>query len=110
MLTTSSAVADGVHRALAPGREALACVLDLSAGSRVLELTGHGVRDVLPQLLDANAVPEQAGEGTRTRLVDIGTVVLRLETDRVLLLLDQAYSVYAMHWITQASGAGSGPA
>lgn len=108
LLTTSSAVADGVQQALAPGREALACVLDLSAGCLVLELTGHGVSDGLLHLLDASAVPRQAGQGTRTRLMDIPTVVLRLRADSILLVVDRAYGVYLSEWIKHALDAEPG--
>jgi len=108
LLTTSSAVAEDVQEALAPGREALACVLDQSAGCLVLELMGHGVADVLLHLLDVNAVPQQASKGTRTRLMDVGTVVLRLEIDRVLLVIDRVHGVYATQWITHALNAEPG--
>ncbi len=109
LLTTSSAVAVGVQRALAPGRETLACVLDQSTGCLALELMGHGVADVLLRLLDSNAVPQRAGEGTRTRLMDIGTVVLRLETDCVWLVVDRAHGVYATQWIAHALDAEPAP-
>jgi heterotetrameric sarcosine oxidase gamma subunit len=102
LLTTSIAVAAGVQEALTPGGEALACALDQSAGCLVLELMGHGAADVLLHLLDVNAVPRQAGEGTRARLADIGSVVLRLHTDRVWLVIDRAHGVYALRWITHA--------
>ncbi|MFN0183427.1 MAG: hypothetical protein ACKVQR_06360 [Aquabacterium sp.] len=105
LLTTSSAVADGVLQALTPGREALACVLDQSAGCLVIELKGDAVADVLLHLLDVSAVPQQPGRGTRTRLMDVGAVVLRLETDRVFLVMDRAHGVYVAQWIKHALGA-----
>jgi heterotetrameric sarcosine oxidase gamma subunit len=102
LLTTSTAVAEGVQEALAPGREALACTLDQTAGCLVFELMGHEVADVLLHLLDVNALPKQVGDGTRTRLVDIGSVVLRLGTDRIWLVIDRAHSDYVLQWITHA--------
>lgn len=110
LLTTSRAVADSVQKALAPGRDALACVLDQSAGCLVLELKGHRVAAVLPHLLDANAVPKLVGEGTRTRLMDVGAVVVRMDTDRVWLVVDRVHGVYVMQWITHAVNAETGPA
>lgn len=109
LLTTSTAVAEGVQMALAPGREALACALDQSNGCLALELVGLRAADVLLRLLDVNAVPKRVGEGTRTRLMDIGTVVLRLETDRVLLVIDRVHGVYATRWIRHAMDAEPGP-
>ncbi len=109
LLTTSRAAADGVQQALAPGREALTCVLDQSAGCLVLELKGHRVAAVLPHLLDANAVPKRVGEGTRTRLMDVAALVVRMDTDRVWLVVDRVHGVYAMQWITHALNAETGP-
>jgi heterotetrameric sarcosine oxidase gamma subunit len=109
LLTTTKAVADGVQQALAPGREALACVLDQSAACLVLELKGHRVAAVLLHLLDANAVPKLVGECIRTRLMDVGAVVVRLDTDRVWLVVDRVHCVYATQWITHALNAETSP-
>jgi heterotetrameric sarcosine oxidase gamma subunit len=109
LLTANSAVAEAVLQTLNPGREALAYALDQSAGCLVLELMGLGVSDVLPRLLDSSAVPLDVGEGSRTRLKDIGTVVLRLEKDRAWLVVDRAHSVYATKWISRALDAAPGP-
>lgn len=102
LLTANGAMADGVLHVLAPGRERLACAVDQSAGCVVLEMLGHGVADVLPRLLDASAVPLRAGQGSRTRLMDISALVIRLEPDRVLLVVDRVHGVYATQWITYA--------
>jgi heterotetrameric sarcosine oxidase gamma subunit len=108
LLTTSSAVAAGVQEALFPGREALACALDQTAGCLVLELVSHEVADVLLHLLDVNAVPREVGDSTRTRLVDIASIVLRLDTDRIWLVIDRAHSEYALEWLTHAMDAELG--
>ena len=110
LLTTRSAVAESVLRALAPGRDPLTCVLDQSAGCLVIQLMGQGVTDVLLHLLDVNAVPQRAGEATRTRLMDAGIVILRLEVERVWLVVDRAHGDYATQWITHALSAEPGPA
>ncbi len=103
LLATKGAVADSVLHALAPGREALSCALDQSAACLVLELLGHGLADVLPRLLDASAIPQSAGQGGRTRLVDIPVVHLHLKSDRSLLAVDRTYGGYAVQWIREAS-------
>jgi len=41
------------------------------------------------------------GDSTRTRLVDIGSVVLRLDTDRIWLVIDRAHSEYVLQWIAR---------
>jgi heterotetrameric sarcosine oxidase gamma subunit len=109
LLTSNNVIADGTLRALATGREALACVLDQSEGCLVIELLGHGVDDVLTGLFDASAVPEQVGQGNRARLVDISAVLMRLEPDRAWIALDRMHAVYAAKWITHALGAAADP-
>ncbi len=110
LLTSKNAIADGTLQVLAPGREALACALDQSAGCLVIELLGHGVNDVLPRLFDASAVPEQAGQGGRARLRDISAVLMRLEPDRVWITFDRMHADYGAQWITHALGAAADPA
>ncbi|MEI6028471.1 MAG: hypothetical protein WCT47_17445 [Betaproteobacteria bacterium] len=102
LLTSSSTMAEGVLQGLAPGREALACALDQSAGHLVLELSGLGVAESLHRLFDAGSIPHQVGQGSRARLMDIGAVLLRLAPDRVLLVLDRTHGLYVAQWITHA--------
>lgn len=99
LLTLDSAVADDLLQALAPGREVLACALDQSAGYMVFELCGEDITSVLPCLLDANAIPQQPGQGSRTRLMDISALVMRLGSDRVWIAVDRTHGSYAAHWI-----------
>ena len=109
LLTSNRAQADGVLQALAPGRERLACTLDQTAGCLVFELLGPGVADVLPRLFDASAIPQRAGQASRTRLMDIGALLARVGPDRVLLAVDRAHGIYAAQWIAQARGGVAGP-
>lgn len=110
LLSSSSPIAEGVLQALAPGHEALACALDLSAGYLAIELLGPAVADVLPRLFDASAIPRGVGQGSRARLMDISAVVLRVGPDQVWLLVDRAQGAYVAHWITHALGAVADPA
>jgi sarcosine oxidase gamma subunit len=102
LLTSRHAVADGVLRELAPGRAALACALDQSGGCLVFELLGAHVGNVLPRLLDVSAIPQRAGQGSRARLMDISVLVIRLEPDRVLLVVDRMHGLYAAQWLRHA--------
>lgn len=102
LLTSRHAVADGVLRELAPGREVLACALDQSGGCLVFELLGANVDNVLPRLLDVSAIPQRAGQSSRARLMDISAVVMRLEPDRVLLVVDRMHGIYAAQWLRHA--------
>ena len=109
LLTSNSAQADGVLLALAPGRELLACALDHTAGCLVFELLGHDVTDLLPRLFDASAIPQRVGQASRTRLMDISALLVRVGPDRVLLVVDRVLGVYAAQWIAQARGGVAGP-
>jgi sarcosine oxidase gamma subunit len=102
LLTTNGKVAGDILSALHPGCSGLACVVDQSAGWLVFEWLGAGVDDLLPRLLDASAVPRQAGQGARARFMDISAVVMRVGPDRVLLAVERTHGSYAAQWISHA--------
>lgn len=110
LLTSHRTLAHGVLQLLAPGREPLACALDQSPGCLILELQGPGIEDLLPRLLDASAIPRQVGQASRTRLMDIGAVVLRKDRDCIWLIVDRNHGLYAAKWITYAVQAEAGRA
>jgi heterotetrameric sarcosine oxidase gamma subunit len=103
LLTSHGAVADAVLQALAPGRVALACALDQSAGQLAFELLRPAVADVLPRLLDASAIPQQPGQACRARLMDISAVVMRLSPERAWLLVDRSHSAYTVNWLARVA-------
>jgi heterotetrameric sarcosine oxidase gamma subunit len=107
LLTSRRAVADAVLQALAPGRAALACALDQSAGQLGFELLGPAVADVLPRLLDASAIPQRAGQACRARLMDISAVVMRLNPECVWLLVDRSHGAYMVLWLARLAQAGA---
>lgn len=103
LITSNGAVADGVLQSMSPGREALACAVDRSAGSVVFELAGPGTAGLLPRLFDASAIPQRAGQGHRARCVDVGAVPIRVAPDRVLLLVDRLHGLHVAQWIAHAA-------
>ena len=103
LITSNSAVADGVTQSMKPGREALACAVDRSSGSVVFELAGAGVAELLPRLFDASAIPQQVGQGHRARCLDVGAVPMRVAPDRVLLLVDRQHGLHLAQWIAHAA-------
>ena len=108
LLTSDDDLADGVVAALHPGCHRLACVLDQSAGWLAFDLLGAGVDALLSHLLDASAIPKQAGLGARARCMDIRTVVMRVASDRVLLVVEAPHGSYAAQWIGDACRAAQG--
>lgn len=103
LLTSQPAIADSVLQALAPGRQALACALDQSAGGQVFELQGRSADALLPHLLGTGALPMRAGRGGRARCMDIAAVVLRPEPGRVWLVVDRAQGDYVAQWLAHAA-------
>lgn len=108
LLTSDDTLADGMAAALRPGCHGLACVLDQSAGWLVFDLRGADVDALLPHLLDASAIPRHAGRGWRARFMDIRSVVMRVEPDRVFLVVERPHGSYAAQWIGHAWRAAQG--
>lgn len=100
LLTRQAAVAGSVLRVLAAGRSPHACALDQSAAYVTFELSGPGLAALLPRLVDASALPYDPGQAGRLRWVDIGAVLLRLEAERLLLLVDRSQALYTAQWLS----------
>lgn len=105
LLTQDAARASALLASLRPAPGALACALDLSAGTLVVTLQGRDVEALLSRLVDAHALPRSHGQASRVRLVDIAAVVWRAAPDHVGLLVDRANSHYLAQWLSDAAGA-----
>ena len=105
LLTQDDARAAALLAALQPAPGALACALDLSSGMLVVKLQGSGVGALLSRLVDAQALPREAGQGSRMRLADIAAMVWREAPDRVGLLVDRANEHYLARWLSYAADA-----
>lgn len=110
LLTTSAQAADDVLQALPADSQCLAYALDQSAGYVALELCGPGLDALLSRLMDATAVPQQAGRATRTRFMDVAVVALRKQAQGALMLFDRSQADYAVRWIRYALEATEGHA
>jgi hypothetical protein len=86
--------------ALAPGRSESAVAVDLSESLAVFELHGALLDDWLSHLVDAMAIPHQAGHVNRCRLVDIPVLLLRLDPERVWLVADRPVTPYLSNWLS----------
>lgn len=85
--------------ALRPGAASDAAAIDLSHGMTVIALEGPRLDEWLARLVDAAAVPREAGRACRTRLVDVAVWLLRLAPDLVWLAADRAVSSYIANWL-----------
>jgi heterotetrameric sarcosine oxidase gamma subunit len=105
LLTEDPTLASVLLAARLPAPRALACALDLSSGTLHLVLQGSGVHALLSRLVDAQALPREAGQASRMRLADIAAVVWREAPDRVGVLVDRTNDHYLAHWLRYAADA-----
>ncbi len=103
LLTKDASLASALLAALRPAPAALACALDLSAGTLVVEMRGGNLEALLSRLVDSQSLPRNAGQASRVRLVDIEAVVWRDGPDRAGLLIDRANGHYLAQWLSYAA-------
>lgn len=104
LLTKDASLASAVLAALQPAPGTLACALDSSAGTLVVEMRGEDVEALLSRLVDSQSLPRAAGQASRVRLVDIAAVVWRDGPDHAGLLIDRANGHYLARWLSHAAG------
>lgn len=105
LLTQDAAQASALLAELRPAPGALACALDLSAGTLVLKLQGRSAEALLSRLVDAHGLPRGTDQASRVRLVDIAAVVWRDPPDHPGLLVDRANGHYLARWLSYAADA-----
>jgi len=105
LLTQDAALASALLAKLRPAPGALACGLDLSDGTLVVNLRGDDVEALLSRLVDAHALPRETDQASRVRLSDIAAVVWRDAPDHIGLLVDRANGHYLARWLGYAADA-----
>jgi hypothetical protein len=76
------------------------CIVDLSAGVRIVRLTGLRIADLLCRLGAAASVPG-AGEARRSRLADVPVLALSVRAGETLLAVDRSYLPHLLAWIRE---------
>ncbi len=94
--------------ALPPGRDELALAIDLSEALAVVELTARDLDEWLAHLVDASAIPRQAGSTSRARLADVAVLLLRLEVERLWLVAERPLLPYLEDWLGYARAGAFG--
>ena len=106
LLATERATAEAALAALAPlGPTTLACAVDQSDGTLVLELQGPRVDKLLQRLVDSRSLPSAPGSAVRVRLADIAVVLVRQQAEAVWLLADRSHEHYLAGWLAHAGAA-----
>lgn len=105
LMTQDAAQASALVAELRPAQGALACALDVSAGTLMVKLQGDNVEALLSRLVDARALPRGTDQVSRVRLADIAAVVWRDAPDHVGLLVDRANGHYLARWLSYAADA-----
>lgn len=103
LLTKDASLVSALLSALRPAPGALACALDSSAGTLVVEMRGANVEALLSRLVDSHALPRDVDRASRVRLVDIAAVIWRDASDRAGLLIDRANALYLARWLGYAA-------
>lgn len=103
LITAQNDLANSVLVDLTAGKADLAYVADQSAGYVTFELSGSGLSEVQQSLMDSSSIPQRDGQTCCTRLMDIRVIIIRLDTTRILLVLDRMYRNYAEQWIAKAT-------
>lgn len=102
IVTRQPALLDRVVEALRPGATALACAVDRSAGTVGIALQGDDIDQWLSRLVDAAALPARAGQATRARCADLPVVLLRVQAQRVWLLVERPVADFLVGWLLAA--------
>lgn len=98
-------------QALAPGHSDSAVAIDLSQALAVFELQGPRIDDWLAHLVDTASIPREAPRAARCRMMDVAVFLLRLDANRLLLLVDRPVAAYVENWLAYAhEGAFAGNA
>lgn len=92
----------GVLQSLVPGRHDTALAADWSEALVVFELHGAHIDAWLARLVDADAIPVEAGRCSSCRLADAAVLLLRLRADRLWLVVDRPIGPYVRDWLTYA--------
>lgn len=90
--------------ALAPGRSETAMAVDVSQALAAFELHGPLLDAWLSRLVDAAAIPRQAGRACQCRLADVPVLLLRLDPERLYLLADRPIAPYLGNWLAYSHG------
>ena len=79
---------------------AAGCLVDLTAGVRIVRLTGVRTADLLCRLGSSACVPA-VGEARRSRLADVPVLALSVRDGETLLVVDRAYLAHLLGWVRE---------
>jgi hypothetical protein len=76
------------------------CLIELTGGLRVVDLSGERIAALLCRLGGSACVP-QPGEARRSRLADIPVLALSLQAYEVQLLVERPYLPHLLNWMRE---------
>ena len=98
LLTPSAARLAQIEEQLAGAGDG--CLVNLTGGLKVLEVTGDRIADLLCRLGGTASVPAP-GEARRSRLADVPVLSLAVRAGETLLVVDRGYAAYLTAWIRE---------
>lgn len=99
VIATRAEATAGLRDALAPGRAPLAAVFAQEEATLLVELHGPALDAWLARLVDASAIPREAGRATRCRLADVPVLLMRHAPQRAWLLVERPIGNYVEDWL-----------
>jgi hypothetical protein len=97
-VTASAERVSQLARELAGGTDG--CLVDLSGGLKVLQVTGERTAELLCRLGGSGCIP-RPGEARRGRLADVPVLALSVRPHETLLVVDRAYLPHVCGWIRE---------
>ena len=76
------------------------CLVSLTGGLQVLQVTGARIADLLCRLGGTGSIP-RPGEARRSRMAEVPVLALSLTAGETLLVVDRAYAEHLMGWIRE---------
>lgn len=85
--------------AMAPGQTDSAVAANLSDAMVAIEVHGPFIDRWMAHLVDYAVLPREPGFCARGRMADVAVLLLRLQTDRLWLIVDRPIAAYVENWL-----------
>jgi len=76
------------------------CMVELTAGLRIVRLTGLRIADLLRRLGGTASVP-MPGEARRSRIADVPVLAISVRAGETLLVVDRVYLPHLLAWVRE---------
>lgn len=103
LLASKAGAGSALLDQFAPGSCPSAMAVDVSDAVVCFEIQGNGIKQLLPRLVDASAVPVLPGFVTRCRLSEVVVMLVHIEEERIWLVGERTVADHVEAWLAIAS-------